>query len=472
MAHKRRNATADDSAPAPATASTNGRCVARGAGAQGPIVADHGRYHELLAMAKIYNDWTQGQLADALGRDEHNLWPKGGVLRMDIVVRLARALDWPLFAVLEDLTFHEPESDEAAPERTREDIATHNEQSFQAYLEGRYADALRHARAMRRRAEGPIDRAKALLRESLAWEALGRYNAASESLQQALLEPIADRRVTMRLRCNLAWCHHALGLAYEGEGVAAGIIEELAHDPSDDAEAPGWIAYAHFVRGLCLRLRAETLADPSLDMRPGAADEATCVARARRGSARRRALPLARRAIEDLDAARRGLRAVALLNELPYYDGLARIADGAILALETLLGEVAPEACIERVLDELESWVELPSGGGIDAEAIGWWCIFACHVVLREIDDVPTRERQLAILSNKATEVAEATANWSLRERVFTVEFLRRAGGAERAELDVDDVRVLSGVMGRFPSFRRLGWVLVRRAFTFGRASR
>lgn len=450
----------------------------------GPIVADHDRYHELLAMAKIYHDWTQGQLADALGRDEHNLWPKGGILRMDIVVRLAEALDWPLHAVLEDLAFH-AESDER--ETSAVDVEALNASSFDAFLEGRYADALRFARLMRRRAITPTDRARALLRQSLAWEALGRYTAALESLQEALAEPIVDRRIEMRLRCNLAWCHHALGQAFEGEGIATGVLSDLECELSADPEAEGWAAYARYVRGLCLRLRAEALADAA-----ACSTEGTCPV-----DARRRAIPLASRAIDELDSARAGLRQVAEVNDLAYYRGLARICDGAILGLETIVGRISATECIEHIVDELDAWIDPASGDagadehgvdslagegegrrgtptkvGIDAEAIGWWCVFGCHVVLREIDEPAQRDRLLAILSNKATEVAEATGNWSLRERIFTVEFLRRAGGADDSVLDVDDVRILSGVMGRFPSFRRLGWSLVRRAFASSRATR
>jgi hypothetical protein len=76
----------------------------------------------------------------------------------------------------------------------------------------------------------------------------------------------------------------------------------------------------------------------------------------------------------------------------------------------------------------------------------------------------------MAILTNKAIEVAERLGNWSLRERAFSLELVRR----ERLErttgfdadwvLDEDDVRTIAGTMGRFPSFRETGWQILSQA--------
>ena len=60
--------------------------------------------------------------------------------------------------------------------------------------------------------------------------------------------------------------------------------------------------------------------------------------------------------------------------------------------------------------------------------------------------------------------------NWSLRERAFSLEQVRR----ERLErstgfdaewvLDEEDVRTIAGTMGRFPAFRETGWRILADA--------
>ena len=78
--------------------------------------------------------------------------------------------------------------------------------------------------------------------------------------------------------------------------------------------------------------------------------------------------------------------------------------------------------------------------------------------------------RHMAVFTNKAIEIAEQLGNWSMRERAFTLEHFRRQQ-ADLAEargqpwpLDDEDIRVITGTMGRFPSFREVGWQILRGA--------
>jgi hypothetical protein len=76
----------------------------------------------------------------------------------------------------------------------------------------------------------------------------------------------------------------------------------------------------------------------------------------------------------------------------------------------------------------------------------------------------------MAIFTNKADEIADRMNNWSLRERVFTMQyashqrFLDWTGRVLSLTLDNDDVRALVGTMGRFPAFRDTGWKLLQTA--------
>jgi hypothetical protein len=84
--------------------------------------------------------------------------------------------------------------------------------------------------------------------------------------------------------------------------------------------------------------------------------------------------------------------------------------------------------------------------------------------------DDPHFHRAMAIFTNKAIEIADRLGNWSLRERAFSLEQMRR----ERLEkstgfeaewiLDEEDVRTIAGTMGRFPSFRETGWRILADA--------
>jgi hypothetical protein len=80
----------------------------------------------------------------------------------------------------------------------------------------------------------------------------------------------------------------------------------------------------------------------------------------------------------------------------------------------------------------------------------------------------------MAICTNKAFEIAERLDNWSIRERAFTMERFRRERVTEETGfepdwlLDAEDVRLLAGTMGRFPSFRDTGWRILESARIFG----
>ena len=76
----------------------------------------------------------------------------------------------------------------------------------------------------------------------------------------------------------------------------------------------------------------------------------------------------------------------------------------------------------------------------------------------------------LAILTNKADEIAHAVGSWRLHERVLTMEFARRErvadwlGAAEAWVLDRDDVRLIVGCVGGNPRFRDIGLRILRSA--------
>jgi len=102
-------------------------------------------------------------------------------------------------------------------------------------------------------------------------------------------------------------------------------------------------------------------------------------------------------------------------------------------------------------------------------ESYGWWSIYGCNIALRHLED-PSFHRAMAVFTNKAVEIADRLGNWTLRERAFSLEHLRRrrlsrtTGFEADWVLDQEDVRTIAGTMGRFPSFRDTGWRILAEA--------
>ena len=61
------------------------------------------RLEELQALARTYRNWSVKELAIALGRQPGRLIPDSGMPKIDVVVGLAKALDWPIEAVVDHL---------------------------------------------------------------------------------------------------------------------------------------------------------------------------------------------------------------------------------------------------------------------------------------------------------------------------------------------------------------------------------
>ncbi len=103
-------------------------------------------------------------------------------------------------------------------------------------------------------------------------------------------------------------------------------------------------------------------------------------------------------------------------------------------------------------------------------ESHGWWSIFGCNITLRHITDERDLQRFMALFTNKADEIADHLDHWALRERVFAMQFeghqrlIGWTGQEVPVVIDNDDVRLITGTMGRFPRFRETGWSILNAA--------
>jgi hypothetical protein len=221
------------------------------------------------------------------------------------------------------------------------------------------------------------------------------------------------------------------------------VISELQDVERTDARRlPLGIAFA--VRGDCRRVRAGASAEGREET--------------------------ARAAISDLAIAESILDDHDTRGGLPRDSANARICRGGILEMEALLGLTAPRVALNRFLAELEL-PACPTDGERSPwiEALGWWCIFGSNVAMRHLTDPAELQRVMAILTNKADEIAEQLGHWALREHVWMLEHTRRRlseyGESEvKPEwvLDSDDLRIVAGAIGRFPTFRETGWQILR----------
>jgi len=150
---------------------------------------------------------------------------------------------------------------------------------------------------------------------------------------------------------------------------------------------------------------------------------------------------------------------------------MAHTCVGGRLETDVVLDRIKPLDALDRIEEKLSDLVDLldqPPCGGV--ESYGWWCIFGCNIALRHLTDERELQKRMAILTNKADEVAEYLDDWSIRERVFTMQYMQRqrledwTGIEQTMTMDAEDLRVMAGTMGRFSSFRATAWNMLRSA--------
>ncbi|MHC4101167.1 MAG: hypothetical protein ACYTFF_12890 [Planctomycetota bacterium] len=184
-----------------------------------------------------------------------------------------------------------------------------------------------------------------------------------------------------------------------------------------------------------------------------------------------RSRELAGSAIRDLQRGCDLYSALASEYDDPSLAGIANTCYGGLLEAEVALGRRTAAEVLDELavgLDRVRDVSEEPVGDLL--ESYGWWCVFGCNIALRHIDDERRLQQHMAVLTNKADEIADRLDNWSMRERVFTMQYVRweRAQSSTGFDIpcviDTDDVRVIAGTMGRFPTFRDTGWRILQSA--------
>ncbi len=409
------------------------------------------RLEQLLELAQAYRGWSRRELGKALRRDPTWLVPESGIPKLDLVVDLAKLLDWPIGLVAADLWVDDgpPVTDGQAgkpaqkPGHSEYDVL--QEGSVIAQREGRYSKAVTLAQQAYEVAETSEQRALACNREAVAWDGLGQFTTALEVEQRGLQEPSLSTGLRLMLESNLANSYYTLWSLPEARSIARDLIDWYRTAAPTQRTDRVTQAFAHYVHGNALRRLMSV--EPE------------------------RAQRYAERAVRDLKISQRLYTQLAEEFKEDSYAGIGNTCRAGIIEAEVELGRRDVDEALTGIADGLEAVAEpdeCPPGDWL--ESYGWACIFGCNIALRHMPDERKLQRFMALFTNKADEIAERIDNWSLRERVFTMQyasqqrFVRWTGTPLPVTFDRGDLRALVGTMGRFPTFRETGWKLLQTA--------
>ena len=399
------------------------------------------RLGRFVDLARVYRGWTKGELSTALRRDPTKIIPQSGNPKLDLIAGIAEALDWTIGDVAEsvcsDTTVTSNRDDETSFDSMDKAV-------YEAHREARWNDMIELSKAMLSRAETPKQRAIAFNRMAGGYNGLGRYANALRVIQAAITEPGIPESTRFMLHINLANAHYTLWHLVEAKSIASELISQIGTVDRAERNERARFAFLKFVRGNSIR-RMMSESDSRIRM-------------------------LAEMSRADLSDACDMYEELNTEFDEPYYRGLRNVCRGALIEIDAADGASSPEDAVSRVLEGLDGVVD-PSQvePDIELESWGWWAIFGCNITLRHLTG-DHMHRHMAVFTNKAIEIGERLGNWSMRERAFTLEHFRRQQAdiqgvsQEPWPLDDEDIRVITGTMGRFPAFRDVGWQILQNA--------
>lgn len=400
------------------------------------------RLERLIELAQIYRSWSRRELAHALGRDASKLIPTSGNPKLDLIIELAEVLDWSVGDVTECL-WSEPNHGARSP-RKGDTFQQLDTRAQKAHARGNYRDMVELAAKARAVASTPHERALACNRELGGWDGLGRFTRSLDVAREGLSESPVPADVRRMLQSNLANACYSLWHLTEARTVASDLINHFDRAPAASVRDRRTEAFARYVLGSTHRRLMDV--DP---------DRATVHAA--------KAQTMLQAAVDAFTKGDPG--------ERERMAGIARTCQGAILESEVMLGRLDPRQATAAVVDSMAEVVDLDHQSAGDLlESYGWWCIFGCNIAMRHITNERELHRLLALFTNKADEIAERLDNWAMRERVFSIQFdgHRRfvgwTGQNTPLTIDTDDIRMITGTMGRFPQFRETGWCMLEAA--------
>lgn len=389
------------------------------------------RLEELQALARTYRNWSVKELAIALGRQPGRLVPESGMPKLDLVVGLAKALDWPVEAVVEHI-MRPVGAVRPSPLRDgASDFAILYNDSLSRRAARDFIEAVRLAVRAHAIADTPTRQAAALYIESLAHEASGSYNEAIRCLREAIRKDGVS--LDWRLLCDaqLANMLFMQGHQTHALGIAASVLE-YSGTGEQTATLRLARAIAHWSRGHALRSSI-----------PMANFEAwSGIATAARADFS---------ASSEIAAELSTCGSISADRNLTF----AACIESSILELDAVAGTREPEDAIERMLAIVREHGDLrPSIG----ERKAWAAVSLANATKRFVADDIRRRGLLEVASGALRAHAVATSNWYFAHRHLELDAERRRslcgnGSASRA-LDATEARLVAGILGQIPCAR------------------
>jgi tetratricopeptide (TPR) repeat protein len=395
------------------------------------------RLERLLDLAQAYRGWTRKELAEELGRDPTKLAPDSGNPKFDLILQISEVIDWSLDEVADWLWFEEEEN----TKKCNTSFENLDQKSQDAHRKGEYKKLIRIAHSALDVATTSDERARAYNRAAGGWDGLGRFSRVLKAAQAGLREHPIQTDLRLLLQTTAANAHYTLWQLDEALGMAQTVIEHYKDAIPETNRAKVAQAHAWYVLGHTQRRM--------LDIEP---EQSSRYAHAAQCS-----LTEAMNLYEHLAQ-----------HIHPSFGGIANTCRAGILETNVFLGKVDPREALARVLDVIGAVVN-PSDveKGDWLESYGWWSIIGCNLTLRHISDERDTQRYMALFTNKADEIADRLNHWAMRERVFSMQFEGRqrligwTGQDIPIVIDSDDIRIITGTMGRFPQFRKTGWSIL-----------
>ena len=390
------------------------------------------RLEELQALARTYRSWSVKELAHALGRQPGRLVPESGMPKIDLVVALAKALDWPVEAVVDHLV--KPANDARRPiaQDTAADFKRLYNESLEKRMERDFAEAVRLAVRAGAVADTSTRKAAALIVEANAHEAMGSYTEAVRGLRQACA--LDDVAIDWRMLCDASLANMLFmqGQPTHALGIAASVLDYVGTLKDTNVLRAARVV-AHWSRGHAIR--------SSIPL-------GNCEAWK----------PLAESARADFTAAREIVHELASKEDSAtrHYGTMAASMDAVILELDAVCSPEMADSTLRELLAIIREQGSLEPSLG---ERKAWAAVGLANTAKRFLSDEMQRRGTLEIASATLRAHAIATSNWYFAHQHLELDAERRrklTGNAiaPRA-LDAIEAKLVAGVLGQVPASRQ-----------------